>query len=667
MLLSMGLFAVVRVAAAIAQQRYQQGIVALLAVLLLAVVILVLTRIERLGDPSWYMPFVMFGICVVASIIMGSFTYFYLLSTMILAANTLYLNKKATLVYVIFFNIVGLVLIYFRLPLTSPDRPAAEVPVVEMLVNWAILLCVSLIIYYFTRFAADKNASASRDQDAFETLFNTTPNLILLVDNDGRATYISKIMARLAGYTSSQEAAGQPLEALFHDPRTQRLFTELISREGSYEGTRTFTADGVTHHYRIISDKMHGDAEGTYIDISDITPIIEARIAAEEANRAKSEFLANMSHEIRTPMNAIIGMTTVGKSTRQIDRKDYCFIKIEEASQHLLGVINDILDMSKIEANKLELNPTSFNYEEMVRRVVSIFSLRMSEKHQHIHLELDTRIPRRLFGDDQRLSQIIANLLSNAVKFTPEGGSITLRSYVVEQANDVYTVRFAVSDSGIGITPQQQAKLFGQFQQAESSTTRKFGGTGLGLAISKRLVEMMGGAIWVESVPDAGSTFTFDVQLPRSEDGDDEDATCDLSVTVSGHESPPTQFPGRSLLLVEDVAINREIVLALLEPTLIDIDCAENGAEALQMFTADPARYDIILMDVQMPEMDGYEATKRIRALEASQAATVPIIALTANVFKDDIDRALASGMNGHLGKPLDLQAVLDTLKRHLG
>jgi hypothetical protein len=203
MVLSMFLFAVVRVAAAIVQERYLQGVVVLVAVLVLMALIIIATRIERLGDPSWYMPFLMFGICVVASAIMNSFTYFYPLCVMILAANTLYLNKKAMLAYVIVSNIAGLVLIYFHLPLASPDRPASEVPLVEMLVNWSLLFCVSWILYYFVRFAADKNSIASRDQDAFKTMFNTTPNLILLTDDDGRASYISKNLALLATLASS--------------------------------------------------------------------------------------------------------------------------------------------------------------------------------------------------------------------------------------------------------------------------------------------------------------------------------------------------------------------------------------------------------------------------------------------------------------------------------
>ncbi|MDR1496173.1 MAG: PAS domain S-box protein [Clostridiales Family XIII bacterium] len=349
MVLSMLLFALVRVAAAISQGRYLQGIVVLVAVLILMSLILIATRIERLGDPSWYMPFLMFGICVVASKIMDSYTYFYLLCVMILAANTLYLNKKAMLAYVIVSNLVSLVLVYLRLPLASPDRPASEVPMVEMLVNWSLLLCASWILYYFVRFASDKNDIASRDQDAFKTMFNTTPNLILLTDDDGRASYISKNLAQLAGYEDPQVIVDQPINELFSDPNIQQLLAELLDNEGNYEGVRTFTVEGATRHYRVISDKMHGNAEGTYIDITDITPIVEARIAAEEASVAKSAFLANMSHEIRTPMNAIVGMAEIGEQAHNSERKDYAFSKIRDASTHLLGIINDILDMSKAE------------------------------------------------------------------------------------------------------------------------------------------------------------------------------------------------------------------------------------------------------------------------------------------------------------------------------
>jgi PAS domain S-box-containing protein len=667
MLLSMFLFATVRVAAAIAQQRYLQGIVVLLAVLLLAALILVATRIKRLGDPSWYMPFLMFGICVAASVIMGSFTYFYLLCVMILAANTLYLNKKAMLVYVIVSNIVGLILVYLHLPLVSPDRPASEVPMVEMLVNWSLLFCASLILYYFVRFASDKNDIASRDQDAFKTMFDTTPNLILLTDDNGHASYISKNLVRLAGYADPQDAVGRPLNELFSDPHSQRLFAELIDNEGSYEDTRTLVVEGATRHYHIVSDKMHGDAEGTYIDITDITPIVEARIAAEDASIAKSAFLANMSHEIRTPLNAIIGMSEIGEQAHEPERKSYAFSRIKDASTHLLGIINDLLYMSKIEANKLELSDIAFDFNKMLTKVLDIVRFKTEEKDQRLVVEFDPDIPLCLIGDDQRLAQIVANLLSNAIKFTPEGGTVTLRTGLIAATADLVTLRVEVEDTGIGITEEQGAHLFEQFEQAESSTTRTYGGTGLGLAISKRLLEMMGGTIDFDSVPGTGSRFFFTVQLRRADAAANDLPACD-DCGRGGRSDDwyRRRFADCRLLLVEDVEINREIVSALLEATRIGIDYAENGQQALEVFAADPERYDIIFMDVQMPVMDGYEATRRIRALGAAKAQNIPIIALTANVFKEDVEEALKAGMNDHLSKPLDSQKMLAVLAAHL-
>jgi len=517
-----------------------------------------------------------------------------------------------------------------------------------------------------------------------------------------------------------------------------------------------------------------------------------ARNKSDRESRHKSAFLANMSHEIRTPMNAIIGMITIGKTASNIERKDYCLMKIEEASNHLLGVINDILDMSKIEANKFELSPAEYDFEKMLQRAVNVVSFRVDEKKQKLSVHIDRSIPRTLIGDDQRLTQVITNLLGNAVKFTPELGSIILAARLVGEENGIYTLRISVSDTGIGITTEQQSKLFRSFEQAESSTTRKYGGTGLGLAISKSIVEMMGGAIGVQSEPGKGSTFTFTIQAQRGTEkrqgllaegvnlsnvrilviDDDTDILthfreiaqsfgiyCDT--VISGEEAlallqkneiyhiyfvdwkmpgmdgiqltyelkkripaksvvimisaaewsavaeeakkagvdkflskplfPSTIaevineclgtdkgqsenawsnitgiFAGRRILLVEDVEINREIVQTLLEPAQLEIDCAENGVEAVRMFNEDPDKYDMIFMDVQMPEMDGYEATRRIRAMDTPAAKTVPIVAMTANVFREDIERCLEAGMNSHIGKPLDFKDVLEKLNTYL-
>ena len=382
---------------------------------------------------------------------------------------------------------------------------------------------------------------------------------------------------------------------------------------------------------------------------------------AEEASRAKGDFLANMSHEMRTPMNAIIGMTSIAKTSRDLERKDYCLQKIEDASTHLLGVINDILDMSKIEANKFDLSLAQFHFEKMLQKVVTVVNFRAEEKNLRFTVHIDRDIPPELVGDDQRIAQVIANLLSNAVKFTPPEGAIHLEAQFLGEEDDLCAIQISVADTGIGITEEQQSRLFTSFQQAESGTSRKFGGTGLGLAISKRIVEMMGGRIWVDSEPEKGSTFSFTIKVQRA--SGERPRLLDEKVNW---ENNAGCFKGKRLLLAEDVEINQEIVIALLEPTQLEIDCAGNGAEALRLFSEAPEKYDMIFMDVQMPEMDGYEATRRIRALGSSRAQEIPIVAMTANVFREDIEKCLAAGMNEHIGKPIDVKELLAALHKYL-
>jgi signal transduction histidine kinase len=379
---------------------------------------------------------------------------------------------------------------------------------------------------------------------------------------------------------------------------------------------------------------------------------------AQNANKAKSNFLSNMSHEMRTPMNAIIGMTAIAKASSDIERKDYCLGKINDASTHLLGVINDILDMSKIEADKFELSYGEFELEKTLRNVVNIVNYRVDEKRQSFTVHHDETIPRVLWGDELRLTQVIANLVGNAVKFTPEEGEISLETCLIEEQDGLCTIQIKVVDSGIGISEEQQSKLFAPFEQADNDISRKFGGTGLGLAISKRIVDMMGGEMRIDSKLGHGSAFSFTIKAKR----------------VSGekrnflnHESnSDCDFEGYTLLMAEDVEVNREIMLALLEPTGLTVDCVRNGEEALRAFSESPGRYDLILMDIQMPGMDGYEATRRLRALAAPEAKRIPIIAMTANVFREDIEKCLACGMNNHLGKPLNFENVLSMLREYL-
>ena len=396
------------------------------------------------------------------------------------------------------------------------------------------------------------------------------------------------------------------------------------------------------------------------------TKLKDAVTKVTAASKAKSEFLSNMSHEMRTPMNAIINMTVIAQKTTDMERKNYALEKIGEASTHLLGVINDILDMSKIEAKKFELFPVEFNFEKMLGRVVNVVNFRVEEKHQRFIVQIDENIPKILIGDDQRISQIITNLLGNAVKFTPENGYINLNTQFLGEKDDICTIQISITDTGIGISKEHQKHLFESFQQAESSTARNYGGTGLGLSISKNFVQMMGGEIWVESEYNKGSTFAFTIKVRRGKE---------YKAQIQP-ESPEAKeannFTGRRILLVEDMEINREIVMMLLEPTHLEIDCAVHGLQAVEMYIEEPQRYDIIFMDVHMPGMDGYEATRQIRSFEEKKLSDsnarkrIPIVAMTANVFKEDIKNCLEAGMDDHVGKPLDFEIILEKLRYYI-
>ena len=394
-----------------------------------------------------------------------------------------------------------------------------------------------------------------------------------------------------------------------------------------------------------------------------LRPLRRSMDEAQAANRAKSAFLSSMSHEMRTPMNAIIGMATIGKHAMDIERVKYTLDKIEHASTHLLGIINNVLDMSKIEAGKLELSPVEFDFEKMLQKVISVINFRVDEKRQRLSLKMADNVPQFIVADDQYLAQVFVNLLSNAVKFTPEQGEISIDISSAWEKDGICELRTEIADSGIGISPKQQKRLFQMFEQAESSISRAYGGTGLGLAISKRIIELMGGKIWVESELGQGARFIFTVHVARVSNNLDSmlaynDETSDADTEV--------RFDGKKLLLAEDIEINREILTSLLDDTGLIIDCAQDGQEALDMIKAYPDKYDLVFMDIQMPKMDGLEATRQIRALHMQREKRLPIVAMTANVFKSDIDKCLAAGMDDHLGKPIDINEVLEKLRKYL-
>ncbi len=374
-------------------------------------------------------------------------------------------------------------------------------------------------------------------------------------------------------------------------------------------------------------------------------------LRSEAATKAKSDFLACMSHEIRTPMNGILGMTHLALQANPNEKQKEYLLRIDTAAKTLLGVINDILDFSKIEAQKLDINYTTFRISGVLSSMRDMLQEKCDSKGLSLDFTVDTAVPDIIQGDPLRFAQICINLCSNAIKFTPKG-AVAMHISVEEQKGAELMLRVAISDTGIGIAPENIDKIFESFSQADGTTTRQYGGTGLGLTISKSLVQLLGGNIWVESVWHQGSTFTFTMQ---AKEGEEKHLENPGQIQNNTQELPPL-----NILLVEDNEINQEIALEVLKDMGCTVTLAVNGAEAVGSFEL--GSFDLILMDIQMPVMDGITAAKNIRASKHPRAKDIPIVAMTAHAMTGDKEKSLEAGMNAHITKPIDIKELYNAL-----
>lgn len=501
-----------------------------------------------------------------------------------------------------------------------------------------------------------------------QDVMDNSAAIISVVDRNQVFIRVNRYFARMINKPVS-EIIGKPTQEIIPQRLSERVSAicqHIISTgESVSEEYKSKDAHGNNHYFMASVTPMfdaNGEVDRIITVSNEITQIKrvqqdleEARQKAEAAVDIKAQFLANMSHEIRTPMNAILGLSQLALATNLNEKQHDYIDKISYSAKNLLGIINDILDFSKIEAGKFSLDERPFDLRLLVQNLCSIFLMRADKKGLVFSQHMAKEVPIFVCADSLRLHQVLVNLLGNAIKFTTKG-KVQLSVQTIAEDEHAHTLRFAVKDTGVGLTEAQMASLFQPFEQADASVSRQFGGTGLGLAICKRLVNLMGGEITVSSEYHKGSEFSFDIDVKRA----DADQVVAANTALAPMQMP--DFCGAKILLVEDNDINRQVASELLQPLNLVVSVAVNGREAVDKVMAE--HYDLVLMDIQMPIMDGYTATREIRKIY--DKLQLPVLGLTANVMFEDRLDSLSAGLNAHIAKPIDREELLTTLMQFL-